>query len=101
MAIAAAATQHGVASVLGLLIPSTLVEACFTMFNASLLNLDNFDNTDPHILTVLLIGTEDNIRTYIHQQHRLGVTEAGAWSRLLPMSNCPGKLMSILNKAMP
>ena len=43
------------------------------------------------------IATEDNIRAYIHRQHRLGVTEAGAWSRLLPMPNCPGKVMSILN----
>ena len=71
MAIAATAA-HGVASVLGLLIPLTLVEAYFAMTNSSLLNLDNFDNNDPHILTVLLIGTEDNIRAYIHRQHRLG-----------------------------
>jgi hypothetical protein len=71
------------------------------MINSSLLNLDTFDNSDPHILTVLLIGTEDTIRAYIHRQHRLGVTEAGSWSKLLPVPNCPGKLMSILNKIMP
>ena len=70
------------------------------MTYSALLDLDNFDNTDPHILTVLLIGTEENIRAYIHRQHNLGVTEAGAWSRLLPVPNCPGK-MSILNKTMP
>jgi hypothetical protein len=90
-----------VASVLGLLIPLTSVEAYFAMINNSLLNLDNFDNNDPHILTVLLVGTEENIRAYIHQLHRLGVTEAGAWSRLLPLPNCPGKVMSLLNKPMP
>ena len=67
------------------------------MINSSLLNLDNFDNNDPHILTILLIGTEDTIRTYIHRQHRLGITKAGAWSKLLPVPNCPGKVMSILN----
>ncbi|GAB4379190.1 MAG: hypothetical protein Kow00121_32810 [Elainellaceae cyanobacterium] len=71
------------------------------MINSSLLNLDRFDNNDPNILTVLLIGTEDHIRTYIHQQHRLGTTDAGLWSRLLPVPNCPGKFMSILNKPMP
>ena len=71
------------------------------MTYSALLDLDNFDNTDPHILTVLLIGTEENIRVYIHRQHNLGVTEAGAWSRLLPVPNCPGKSMSILNKIMP
>jgi hypothetical protein len=76
------------------------VEAYFAMINSSLLNLDQFDNEDPHILTVLLIGTEDHIRIYIHRQHSLGVTEAGAWSRLLPIPNCPGKVMSLLNQTM-
>ena len=70
------------------------------MTHSSLLNLDNFDNPDPHILTVLLIGTDDQIRTYIHRQHSAGITEAGAWSKLLPLSNCPGKVMSILNTTM-
>jgi hypothetical protein len=68
------------------------------MINSSLLNLDSFDNSDPRILTILLIGSEDHIRSYIHRQHSLGVTEAGEWSRLLPVPNCPGKFMSILNK---
>jgi hypothetical protein len=77
------------------------VEAYFAMTDSSLLNLDNFDNTDPHVLTILLIGTEDHLRTYIHQLHRVGVTEAGAWSKLLPVPNCPGKVMSLLNKPMP
>jgi hypothetical protein len=71
------------------------------MINSSLLNLDSFDNTDPRILTVLLIGTEEHIRTYIHRQHSLGVAEAGTWSRLLPVPNCPGKFMSILNTTLP
>jgi hypothetical protein len=86
-----------VALVLGLFVPLPLVEAYLAMINASLLNLDNFDNSDPRMLTVLLIGTEETIRTYIHQQHRLGVAEAGAWSKLIPVPNCPGKSMSLLN----
>lgn len=71
------------------------------MINSSLRNLDSFDNTDPRILTVLLIGTEDRIKTYIHRQHNLGITEAGTWSKLLPVPNCPGKFMSILHQTMP
>jgi hypothetical protein len=67
------------------------------MTYSSMFNLDNLDNADPYILTVLLVGTEENIRKYIHRQHNLGVTEAGAWSKLLPVPNCPGKSMSILN----
>jgi hypothetical protein len=66
-----------------------------------LLNFDSFDNHDPRIFTVLVIGTEEHIRTYIHQQHYFGVTEAGTWSKLFPVPNCPGKFMSILNKTIP
>jgi hypothetical protein len=68
------------------------------MINSSLLNLDSFDNHDPRIFTILLIGTPEQITAYIHRQHSLGVTEAGAWSKLLPVPNCPGKCMSILNQ---
>jgi hypothetical protein len=61
-------------------------------------NLNNFDNTDPRILTVLVIGTEENVKAHILRQHTLGVAEAGLWSKLLPVPNCPGKVMSILNR---
>jgi hypothetical protein len=61
-------------------------------------NLDNFDNTDPRIVTVLVIGTEENVKAHILRQHTLGVAEAGLWSKLLPVPNCRGKVMSILNR---
>lgn len=70
------------------------------MFNRSAFNLDQFDNADPRILTVLVIGSEDNVRAHILRQHTLGVVEAGAWSRLLPVPNCPNKVMTILNRVM-
>jgi hypothetical protein len=60
--------------------------------------LDNFDNADPRILTVLVIGTEDNVKAHILRQHTLGVAEAGTWSKLQPVPNCPGKVMTILNR---
>ena len=63
----------------------------------SLFNLEQFDNTDPRILTVLVIGTEENVRRHIYNQHRLGVAEVGDWSKPLPVPNCPSKVMSILN----
>jgi hypothetical protein len=61
-------------------------------------NLDRFDNTDPRVLTVLVIGTEANVRTYMHDQHRLGVVEMGTWSKLLPVPNCPDKVMTLVNR---
>jgi hypothetical protein len=70
------------------------------MFNRSAFNLDQFDNNDPRILTVLVIGSEDNVRAHILRQHTLGIVEAGMWSRLLPVPNCPDKVMTILNRVM-
>jgi hypothetical protein len=55
------------------------VEFYTAMINSSLLNLDHFDNSDPHILTILLIGTEDHIKTYIHQQHRPAAPPQLSW----------------------
>ncbi|MBW4662548.1 MAG: hypothetical protein KME15_28210 [Drouetiella hepatica Uher 2000/2452] len=57
-------------------------------------------NPDPRILTLLAIGTEDNVRAHILRQHTLGVAEAGAWSRPLPVPTCPDKVMCVLNRIM-
>lgn len=64
------------------------------------LNFDLFDNTDPRILTLIVIGTEENVRSHILRQHSLGVVEAGAWSKPLPMAQCPGKVMCIFNRVL-
>ena len=42
------------------------------------ISLDNFDNADPHILTIFVIGTKDNVKAHILRQHTLGMIEAGA-----------------------
>jgi hypothetical protein len=55
---------------------------------------------DPRVLTLLVIGTADNIRAHILRQHSLGVAEAGTWSKLIPVPNCPGKFMCVLNRIM-
>lgn len=67
---------------------------------SSRFNLENFDNDDPRILTVLLIGTKENVKAHILRQHTLGLTEAGAWSKPLPIPNCPDKVLCIVNKIM-
>ncbi|MDX2241041.1 MAG: hypothetical protein NW224_10195 [Leptolyngbyaceae cyanobacterium bins.302] len=66
----------------------------------SLINLDHFNNADPRIITLLVIGTEDNVRAYIFRQHTLGVAEVGAWSKPIPVPNCPDKVMCVLNRIM-
>lgn len=57
-------------------------------------------NPDPRILTLLVIGTEDNVRSHILRQHTLGVAEAGTWSKLIPVPSCPDKFMCVLNRIM-
>jgi hypothetical protein len=57
-------------------------------------------NPDPRVLTTLVIGAEDNVRAYILRQHILGVAEADAWSKPIPVPNCPDKVMCVLNRIM-
>lgn len=63
-------------------------------------NLNAFDNTDPRILTLLVIGTEDNVKAHILRLHTLGVVEAGVWSKPIPVPNCPGKVMRVFTRMM-
>ena len=65
-----------------------------------LISLDQFNNNDPHILTILVIGTQENVRSHILRQHTLGAAEAGAWSKPIPVPSCPDKVLCILNRIM-
>ncbi|GAB4434019.1 MAG: hypothetical protein D6742_15900 [Cyanobacteria bacterium J069] len=64
------------------------------------LQFDRFYNDDPDILTTIVIGARSHVQSHILRQHTLGVVEAGAWSRLIPLPQCPGKVMSLVNRAM-
>lgn len=57
-------------------------------------------NPDPRILTLLVIGTRDNVKAHILRQHTLGVTEAGLWSKPIPVPTCPDKVMCVHNRVM-
>jgi hypothetical protein len=57
-------------------------------------------NPDPRILTTLVIGVEDSVRAYILRQHTLGVAEASAWSKPIPVPGYPDKVMCVLNRIM-
>ena len=58
----------------------------------------NFNNTDPRVLTILVIGTQEKVRSYIVNQYQKGFADISAWSTVIPVPNCPGKFMSLLNK---
>ena len=48
-------------------------------------------------LQLLVIGSREGVTKTIHNLHRRGFAEAGAWSPLLPAPN-PGEVMSILTR---
>ncbi len=64
------------------------------------LNAEMQVNPDPRILTLLVIGTEDNVKAHIRRQHSLGVVEAGSWSKPIPIPNCPDKVLCVFNRIM-
>lgn len=64
------------------------------------LYLDRFANDDPDVLTTIVIGGRSHVQFHILRLHTLGVVEAGAWSKLMPLPGCPGKVMSLVNRVM-
>ncbi|GAB4152590.1 MAG: hypothetical protein Fur0046_32270 [Cyanobacteria bacterium J069] len=68
--------------------------------NTPSLSLDRFANDDPDVLTTIVIGGRSHVQFHILRLHTLGVVEAGAWSKLMPLPSCPGKVMSLVNRAM-
>ena len=48
-------------------------------------------------LQLLVIGSREGVTKTIHNLHRRGFAEAGAWSPLLPAPNS-GEVMSILTR---
>ncbi len=50
---------------------------------------------DRERLRLILIGSTEGVREMIHRQHQVGIADAGAWSRILPVPNSD-EVMSIL-----
>jgi len=79
---------------------------CVMNMNAKSSNMDgNMDsmqlnfgdvNTDPRFMTLIAIGTKEQVEVHIKQQHRLGAAEAGSWSK--PITIGQGQVMVILKK---
>ena len=51
---------------------------------------------DIELLRVMLIGSATSITATIHNLHRRGFAEVGAWSPLIPWGE--GEMMSVLTK---
>jgi hypothetical protein len=58
----------------------------------------DLQNIDPRTLTILIIGTKEQVKGYIVNQHQKGLAELSAWSEIIPVPNSPGKFMSIFHK---
>ena len=64
----------------------------------SIFDFDQFDNQDPRILTILLIGAPELVNAHIHRLHQFNLVEAAAWSKPIALPNCPGKVIAGVNK---
>lgn len=62
------------------------------------IDFTNFDNQDLRVLTIVLIGIPEAVNAHIEQQHRLNLLEAAAWSKPIALANCPGKVITAINK---
>jgi hypothetical protein len=65
------------------------------------LDLTAVDNDDPRILTIFVIGTEENVKRFMRSQHKYGFAEVNDWGKLQLMPNGSDKVMTLLNRLMP
>jgi len=55
-------------------------------------------NPDPRILTIVIIGTPENVEEYILEQYLRGYAEIYEWSKPQPVPGSPGKVIVVLNR---
>jgi hypothetical protein len=57
-------------------------------------------NPDPRLLTIVVIGTRENIEAYTRDQHLRGYAKLYEWSKPQPAPDCPAKVLVALNRIM-
>jgi hypothetical protein len=57
-------------------------------------------NPDRRILTIVVIGTPENIETYIREQHVRGYAKTYEWSKPQPTPEPSDKVIIALNRIM-
>jgi hypothetical protein len=57
-------------------------------------------NSDPRILSIIVIGTPENVATYIRDQHLRGYAKTYEWSQPQPALDRPGKVATVLHRIM-
>ena len=55
-------------------------------------------NPDPHILTIVAIGTAETVEAYIREQHLRGYAKTHEWSKPQPAPNSADKVLVALNR---
>ena len=55
-------------------------------------------NPNPHILTIVAIGTSEAVEAYIRDQHLRGYAKTYEWSKPQPAPNSADKLLVALNR---
>jgi hypothetical protein len=57
-------------------------------------------NPDPRFLTIVVIGTAENVETYIRDQHLRGYAKTYEWSKPQPAPDGSEKVLVALNRIM-
>lgn len=65
-------------------------------YNPSLVQI----NPDPRFLTIVVIGTPENVEAYIRDQHLRGYARVYEWSRPQPAPDGSDKVLVALNRIM-
>lgn len=55
-------------------------------------------NPDPRFLTIIVIGTAENVDTYIRDQHLRGYAKPYEWSKPQPAPDGSSKVLVALNR---
>ncbi len=57
-------------------------------------------NPDPRFLTIVVIGTPENVDSYIREQHLRGYAKTYEWSKPQPAPDGSDKVLVALNRIM-
>ncbi len=57
-------------------------------------------NPDPRFLTIVVIGTPENVDIYIREQHLCGYAKTYEWSKPQPAPDGSDKVLIALNRIM-
>jgi hypothetical protein len=57
-------------------------------------------NPDPRCLTIVVVGTREQVDAYMRDQHLCGYAKVYEWSKPQPVPGNPDKVLIVLNRIM-